>query len=252
MNFDVMAFAANFCHLGDYYSTTARMGNGIWSYLGLAFLRTFVDPHHPSSEPSLLSLVFVGAYGARLTTSTYERRKPLELVLNYHVRHVARKPKAVRHGGRERRPPIRLILNRRFGSIRGSKHRAPHQTEDASVELVEVVSSVSLSLLNTSDAPYTIVVLADNPGRLLDPLDRALRRPPLGPADKTGDSDTVPPDSLDGTSGKIDRLRPGGRCAGMTQFLRTMLAVFRRWEADLLDTVRAIDLTVDFSVSLYT
>lgn len=108
------------------------------------------------------------------------------------------------------------------------------------IPLVERVSSISLSILNTDEAPYTITILADK-GKQLVELDPRLSR---GADDSAGDGlfpdhDTVHANGLFTTD---------GRCAGLTQFLLMVLALFRRWEDDWAQTLRAMDRIANFRV----
>jgi hypothetical protein len=141
-----------------------------------------------------------------------------------------------------------LTLFRARGAINGSlKYQLPglpfgpyRYMMKTREPLIERVSSVSLSMLNTRSAPYTIVVLVEKGERLLAKIPSLAR----GEVDFAGDS--VFPDHL---TAQAHGLRPSGRCTGLTQFLLMVLTLFRHWEEEWLKTLASLDDMTKFVVS---
>ncbi|AEO70945.1 uncharacterized protein THITE_2132353 [Thermothielavioides terrestris NRRL 8126] len=224
MSLDLIAFVVNYCQtadLGIEYGVGARDGLYHSFSPGARFVRTFVDP---DSRLSALQHVLLG-----LNRSF--NHQPVDLALQYHTRHLSLRDATWDQDAYFEKP--RVLLHRQQAMIRGE--------HDVAVPLLERVSSVSLTILNTKDAPYSIVVLLDDAMRFLMSMDRNLA---YGFVDKAGNG--VFPDARVLQGDGPDGLRPAGRCAGLTQFMRMILAVLARWEEEWLRALRAIDRAADF------
>jgi hypothetical protein len=164
-------------------------------------------------------------------------------VLQYHARHLALvDPKDI-NGTRSRQPsqphsePAFLnpalpgfLLRRDYGHIRGSVDEG-NDPLAIIMTLRERVSSVSLSIVNSENAPYTVTVVADTAHSLVE-TDPYLAR---GDFDEAGDS--VFPDH---TTVAANGLVPCGRCSGLTQFLLMVHAVLGQWEKEWMQALRAM------------
>lgn len=230
MSFDLIAFVINYCQTPDVGIQWLRAGYQSLAP-GFLFVRTFVNPGSRMSAVLHLELAF-----GRLGSFESATGKPVNLVLQYHIRHLAWAEAGEDIVHQSHKPFV--VLHRQQARIRGS--------QDTVVPLLERVSSVSLSILNTQDAPYTIVALVDDAQQFMHSMN-----PNLAYLNVAEAGDSVFPDVRGLQGDGINGLRPGGRCAGLTQYMRMVLAVSARWEADWLRAIRAIDKAANFRVSQY-
>jgi hypothetical protein len=168
---------------------------------------------------------------------------PSEVVLQYHAQQLTTMhPALLRNSEWDRRPRLPGVqFFRQHGAI--LDHLRVNPTRNIANHhhrFREVMSSVSLSILNTQDAPYTIVLCSEK-HEILD-MDPNLAQ---GSIDKAGD--TVFPDRL---TSQLNGLRPAGRCTGLTQFMLVVIALSRQWEHEWMRTLGSLDKVAAFHVSL--
>ena len=237
MPFNIAAFVANCClavgRLTEGINVEPPLGQ---FHHGTQFLRAFIDPNIGGSFSSSRCLALRSDAPSHFDGTA----KPVELVLQFHVRHLDR-------GGPVLRTDLEYIpdsqpgiaCTRQVARFQGS-WRVTKGVSGITMSLCERMSSLSLSIWNTKAAPYTILLLADN-GEKLVSVD-----PNLEQRAREGISDAVFPGTH---SSKLLGLRPSGRCTGLSQFLVMVLTIFRQWEKDWLGVLRAIEDLVNFHVS---
>ncbi len=200
------------------------------------FLKAFIDCSTPFAPSRHLSVRWANVDPAA-------QAAPVELVMHYHLRHLGSLVAAVRRKEDEESPvdlrdaPSGIICKREW--IRLSRTHDEGRDKWIDVQMFGCVSSVSLTILNTPSAEFTVVVLADN-GEELVAMDPHLAR---GALQTSGDG-LFP----GGITASARGLEPAGRCTGLTQYLLSMLVVFRRWEESWTRTLHAFDSAASFQV----
>ncbi|KAH6844700.1 hypothetical protein B0I37DRAFT_167175 [Chaetomium sp. MPI-CAGE-AT-0009] len=238
MPYSVLAFLGNYCQaVGAFQSVQAVNGQPV------------------GNHPYAIGFHFADAFIQSATSCRFELRmvacpdpedgrgiKPGELVMHYHTRYLAADidPDYLNDKrGSPIRPGIRLVRDR--ASIRQNYRPGSLSVDFINIRrrLIERVSSFSLSILNTVDAPYTIVVLMDDD---MYPTggehSRAWRHSRLRSDDRFPDAH----------SPEANGLRPSGRCVGLSQFLLMALTMFELWETGWMSTLDYLDDVAAFSV----
>jgi hypothetical protein len=240
MPYSVLAFLGNYCQtVGAFHPVQdgdgQPMGNQSYA-LGFGFAQAFVQ----SATSCHLEIRKVAYPG----TGNGGRTKPGELVMQYHFRCLAahsnpsdlidKRHSPIRHSG--------IQLRRNRASIRHSYKPRSLTSRAVNIDrrLIERVSSFSLSILNTVDAPYTIIVLMDDETH--PPKGKRSRGWRHGP----NTSETLFPSA---SSAQANGLRPCGRCTGLNQFFLMVLTMFERWEAEWMYSLNHLDHVAAFSVS---
>lgn len=235
MPYSVLAFLANYCQtVGVFHPfQDAQDGQsvGYHSYaVGFRFAEAFIRAS-TSCHLELRTFACRDA-GKRLRT------EPGELVMQYHTHYLA--PDRNDEGS-SIRSDIKLFREK-------AAVRYKYGPQSRSVYLVnfhrlvfECVSSLSLSILNTADAPYTIIFLMDDD-----------TYPINGKRSKGWSHTWTQSNSFfsNADSAEAHGLRPCGRCVGLSQFLLMALTVFERWEAEWMSSLDFFDEPSAFSVSL--
>ena len=237
MPFNIAAFVANCClavgRLTEADDVQPPLGR---FHHGTQFLQAFIDPNIGGSFSPSRCLALRSDVRSHLDGTA----KSVELVLQYHVRHLARGGPAL---GLDPDDITRfqpgIACTRQVARFRGS-WRVTKGISGITTSLCERMSSLSLTIWNTNAAPYTILLLADNGENLMT------ADPNMEQRSFEGVADAVFPSTH--SSGLLG-LRPSGRCTGLSQFLLMVLTIFRQWEKDWLGALRAIEDLVKFHVS---
>lgn len=248
MPYSVLAFLGNYCQTVGAFESAQDM-----------------DGHSLGNHPYALGFRFAEAFVNSATSCHLEMRrvanpdgesggtKPGELVIQYHARYLAvdsEHDHLKAKGVRPLRPGVGLLrdrasIRRRFNRRQISRAmpespRLSFRPLTIDHQLVEGVSSLSLSVLNTADAPYTIILLMDDDTY---PTGRKRSRP--WRRGQTTSNGLFP----DAYSAETSGLRPSGRCIGLTQFLLMALTMFERWEAEWMSSLDHLSQVASFSVS---
>jgi hypothetical protein len=212
ISLDQIALVMNYCQTvnGHIIRTTFR---GHQFYPGSRFFETYVNPDW-QLDLTYLGIGYTGAPPSSKST--------VDLVMQWHVRSLI-----LDHGYGPMPETIPMdpgvVLHRQQAILRGS--RKSDEGSPSLVPLIENVYSTSLCILNTDEAPYTVLVLADELKTLNRPGTLARVLEPV-------------------TEGIV----LDGRCAGLAHFMLLMLKVFSQWENDWLETLNAIDGVSEFRV----
>lgn len=208
LSLEHIALVMNYCQ-----TVNGRIGRNVAEdsrfYPALQFLGTFIYPW--SSTLTNLQFGIIGP-----------PRNAVDLVMHWHLRSLVRELQFA--PGAESAPTgPRVFVERQRAMLRGSSRE--YDGSSHPVPLREIVYSTSLCILNTDKAPYTVLLLADEP--------RSLVRP-----------GTLAPVIQPITEGIV----LDGRCAGLAHFMLLMSQVLRQWEDDWMDTLNAIDSVSEFHV----
>jgi hypothetical protein len=241
MPINVLVFLANYCQSVDILNKGVEdtPGDDHPYRPGFRFIKTFLGTDYSATPVQYwhLELRISSTPQSVLPSEPI----PSEVVLQYHAKQLTSRHPALFPNPKKERP-VRLpglTFHRQPGAIRD------YLRVDSTFSIVndhrfrEVMSSVSLSILNTQDAPYTIVLCSEKHELLA--MDPNLAQ---GSIDKAGDA--VFPDRL---TAQLNGLRPSGRCTGLTQFMLMVLALSRQWEDEWMHTLGNLDKVAAFNVS---
>ncbi|KAK3291017.1 uncharacterized protein B0H64DRAFT_411153 [Chaetomium fimeti] len=229
MPYSVLAFLANYCQtvgafepFQDGDSDGQSGGNHPYA-LGFRFAKAFINCQ-TSCHLELRTAAPPNVEAGRGI-------EPREVVVQYHARYLA--AHRYSYEDREQGAPIR-------SGIRVSRPRARiRHTWGPDRPMIVRCCSLSFSILNTVDAPYTIVLLMDdNTHPSWGKQSQAWRH------DRKTNALLFPQASDD----ELNGLRPCGRFIGLSHFLLMALTMFERWEAEWMFALDQINDTVSFSL----
>ncbi|KAK3904924.1 hypothetical protein C8A05DRAFT_13229 [Staphylotrichum tortipilum] len=233
---DLAALAVSCCHTWGLFYESLNNSSPRDYLSGTLFLKAFVDPSTPFAPSRHLSVRW-----ANVDADTV----PVELAMHYHLRHLGALVAATEWEEDEETPidvddaPLGIICRRewiRLNRTRSFSHEFGRR-KWVDVQMFGCLSSISLTIRNSPDGSFNVVVLADN-GNELVAMDPHLAS---GALDTSGDG-LFPGGFTQAAKG----LEAAGRCTGLTQFLLTMLVVFRRWEESWTRTLHAFDKAASF------
>jgi hypothetical protein len=240
MPWSVLAFLANYCQTVGAFrpfrdtEDDQPVGHHLYAF-GFRFAEAFI---HASTSCYLELRVFASPdTGRRLRT------EPGELVMQYHTHYLAadRMPFELND---DRGSGVRsgLKLSRGRASIRHNYNPRSLALHPMQIHrlVYERVSSLSLSILNTADAPYTIILLMDD-----DTYPTNSKRSRGWSHVWTKRNSFFP----NAGSAEANGLRLCGRCVGLNQFFLMALTIFERWEEEWMSSLDYLDDVAAFSVS---
>jgi len=237
---DLAALGASCCHSWGLFYQSLDDSSPRDYLSGILFLKAFLDSSTPFAPSRHLSIRWANVdHGPQAV--------PVELVMHYHLRHLGALVAAIEREEDEDAPcraqdaPPGIICKREWIRLSRTFRFSDNFTRGkwVDVQMFGCVSSVSLTIMNGPVGSFNVVVLADD-GKELVAMDPHLARGAFG----TSGDGLFPNRSTATTKG----LKPAGRCTGLTQFLLTMLSVFRRWEESWTSTLHAFDKAASFQV----